>query len=196
VCSIYADGWGVLASLADEFDDELAARCRSECRKYSEAVIRKCWDDGRGQFVSFYHRKGKEKVSASEAVQTLLPLLLDDLPEYIQQKLVRKIIDPAKFWLAYPVPSVAKSEAAFNPNGSGLLWRGPMWPATTWLVMEGLLKHGFKKEAAAVLDRWTELCLKHGIWEYYNPLTGEGLGEYGLGMSTLIVDMLARFGRI
>ena len=77
-----------------------------------------------------------------------------------------------------------------------LLWRGPMWPATTWLVMEGLLKHGFKAEAAAILDKWSELYLQNGIWEYYNPLTGQGYGQPGLGMSTIIVDMLHRLRRV
>ncbi len=196
LCSVYADGWGVLAALADEFDSELAARCRVQHRRYQQAVIRKCWDEERGQFVSYFHQKGVETASRAETIQTLLPLLLDDLPAPIQQKLVAKVKDPAKFWLPYPVPTVAKSESAFNPNRSMLLWRGPMWPATTWLVMEGLIKHGFKAEAAAILDKWSELYLQNGIWEYYNPLTGQGYGQPGLGMSTIIVDMLHRLGRV
>jgi glycogen debranching enzyme len=196
LCSVYADGWGVLASLAEEFDSKLAIRCRAQHRRYQEAIIRKCWDEESEQFVSYFHQDGAEIASRAETIQTLLPLLLDDLPAHIQQKLVKKINDPEKFWLSYPVPTVARSEIAFNPNDSGLLWRGPMWPSTTWLVMEGLLKHGFKVEAAAILDRWSELYLQNGIFEYYNPLTGKGLGQKGLGMSTIIVDMLERFGRV
>ena len=194
LCSVYADGWGVLAALADEFDSELAIRCRVQHRRYQEAIIHKCWDEECEQFVSYFHQDGAEIVSRAETIQTLFPLLLDDLPAHIQQKLVAKIKDSEKFWLPYPVPTIAKSELAFNPNKSMLLWRGPMWPSTTWLVMEGLLKHGFKAEAAAILDRWSELYLQNGIWEYYNPLTGKGLGQKGLGMSTIIVDMFERFG--
>jgi glycogen debranching enzyme len=196
VCSVYADCWGVLASLAGEFDRELAMRCSEQHQRYQQAIIRKCWDEEREQFVSYFHQDGMEIASRAETIQTLLPLLLDDLPASIQQKLVTKIKDPEKFWLSYPVPSVARSESVFNPNESMLLWRGPMWPSTTWLVMEGLLKHGFKAEAATILERWIELYLQNGIWEYYNPLTGKGLGQKGLGMSTIIVDMLNRFGRV
>lgn len=196
VCSVYADGWGVLASLAGEFDNDLAARCLVQHKKYQEAVIHKCWDEERGQFVSYFHQNGVEKVSRVEAIQTLLPLLLDDLPADIQQKLVAKIIDPRKFGLTYPVPTVARSESEFNPRDSMLLWRGPLWPCTNWLVMEGLLKHGFRKEASAILERWIVLYLQNGIWEYYNPLTGKGLGQRTLGMSTVIVDMLYRLGRV
>jgi hypothetical protein len=195
VCSVYADNWGVLASLADEFDKGLAARCREQHRKYQEAIIRKCWDEKLGQFVSYFHQNGEETAIRAETIQTLLPILLEDLPKEIQQRLVAKITDPGKFWLRYPIPTVARSESTFNPNKSLLLWRGPMWPATTWLIMEGLLKHGFKGEAGAILDRWSELYLQNGLWEYYNPLTGKGLGQRGLGMSTIIVDMLKRFER-
>ena len=195
LCSVYADGWGVLASLAGEFDNELAARCLAQNKKYEEAVIRKCWDKEHEQFVSYFHQDGLEKVSRIETIQTLLPILLDDLPVNIQQQLLAKITDPQKFWLSYPVPTVGRSEYVFNPKESLLLWRGPVWPCTNWLVMEGLLKHGFKREAGAILDRWSEMCLQNGIWEYYDPITGKGLGQKELSMSTIIVDMLCRFGR-
>jgi glycogen debranching enzyme len=196
VCSVYADCWGVLASLAEKFDRELTVRYRTQYRRYREAIIRKCWDEERGQFVSYFHKNGTEIASPAETIQTLLPILLEDLPAHILQKLVAKIKDPNKFWMPYPVPSVARDNKIFNPNRSLLLWRGPVWPGTTWLVMEGLLKHGFKAEAVAILDRWSELYLRNGIWEYYNPLTGKGLGQKGQGMSTIIVDMLERFGKV
>ena len=196
LCSVYADGWGVLALLAREFDDNLAVRCHDRNRKYHQAVIHKCWNDERKQFVSYFHQGGVEKISSAETVQTLFPLLLDDLPKDMQLQLISRITDPEKFSLPYPIPSVAKSEATFSPHKSRLLWRGPMWPSTTWLVMEGLLKHGFKTEAEAILDQWIEMYLKSGIWEYYNPLTGKGLGQQCLGMSTIIVDMLYRLKRV
>lgn len=192
LCSVYADGWGVLASLAQEFDSDLAARCQRRHKMYQDAIIHKCWDEERGQFISYFHQDGQEKALFTETVQTLLPILLDDLPEDIQLRLVSKIADPEKFGLPYPIPSVARSEVTFNPNKSRLLWRGPMWPSATWLVMEGLLKHGFKNQAKAILDSWVEMCLKQGIYEYYNPINGQGLGQKCLGMSTIIVDMLYR----
>jgi len=192
LCSVYADGWGVLASLAQEFDSELAARCQQRYKIYKNAIIYKCWNEERGQFVSYFHQDGEEKALFAETVQTLLPILLDGLPKDIQLRLVSKIRDLEKFSLPYPVPSVAKSEVTFNPHKSRLLWRGPMWPSTTWLVMEGLLKHGFVSEAEAILDRWVGMCLKHGIYEYYNPISGQGSGQKCLGMSTIIVDMLHR----
>lgn len=192
VCSVYADGWGVLASLAQEFDSKLATRCHQRNKIYQDAVIQKCWRKEHGQFVSYFHKDGEEKELFTETVQTLLPILLDDLPKDIQSKLVSKIANSEKFGLPYPIPSVAKSEVTFNPNESRSLWRGPMWPSATWLIMEGLLKHGFRREAEEILDKWVNMYLRHGIYEYYNPISGQGLGQRCLGMSTVIVDMVYR----
>ena len=36
--------------------------------------------------------------------------------------------------------------------------------------------------------------LRHGFREYYNPLTGRGLGARGFGFATLLVDLLAECG--
>ena len=76
------------------------------------------------------------------------------------------------------------------------MWRGPSWGSTNWLVMEGLIKHGFTVEANDILDKWLAMSQQHGLYEYHNPLTGEAEGQEGLGMSTTIVDMLYRLKRL
>lgn len=192
VCSVYADGWGVLAKLAAQYDQNLASRCNDKQHFFENAIMHKCWDEKSSHFVSYFHEAGEERVSTAETVQSLFPLLLDTIPEAIFDKVIENLLNPEKFWLSYPVPSAAKSEISFNPNRNRLLWRGTMWPCTTWFVMEGLLKHDRLDIAKKLLDRWIDLYLNHGIWEYYNPLTGEGLGEEGIGMSTVIVDIIKR----
>jgi hypothetical protein len=195
VCAVYAAGWGVLGSLAAEFDDDLATKCKQQA-KFEQAIISKCWDEQLGRFVSFYHKKGKEHVATAETIQALFPLLLESLPANILDKLISNLKDPEKFWLPHPVPSVAKSEPTFNPLRSRLLWRGTTWPVDQWFVMEGLIAHGHEDIAKELLDKWVNTYLEHGVWEYYNPLTGEGLGEEGIGMSCCIVDMLNRLGKL
>jgi len=192
VCSVYADGWGVLAKLAGEFDQFLAARCRDKQSFYEKAIIYKCWNPRLNRFISFFHQDGEERISYAETAQSLFPLMFDSLPKEILESLVAHLTNPEKFWLPYPIPSVAKSEPSFNPNRNRLLWRGTTWCPPNFFVMEGLLKHDKKDIAKQLLDRWIDMYLKNGIWEYYNPLTGEGLGEEGIGMSTVIVDMIKR----
>lgn len=196
VCSVYTDAWSVLAKLAEHFDTTLASMCRDFNKQYSDKLVEKAWDEKREQFVSFYHTKGVEKVSTPETIQSLFPLLLDNLPKDILEKLVEKVRDPNKFGLPYPVPTTAKSDPAFNPLDSRLMWRGPSWGGTTWLILEGLIKHNYMDVANHILDKWLEMYKKFGISEYHNPLTGEIEGQEGLGMATTIVNMLYRLKRI
>lgn len=192
VCSIYADGWNVLAKLADRFDVNLANTYRKFGKDYSDKIISKCWSDDLKRFVSYYHQGNEEKKSIKETIQSLFPLLLDDLPKDIATQVVSNLKNPEKFWLPYPIPSCAKSEPGFDPLDSRLLWRGPTWGSTNWLVMEGLIKHGFQDVAKEILEKWLEMYQKYGISEYHNPFTGEMEGQEGIGMSCLIVDMLYR----
>jgi glycogen debranching enzyme len=181
-----------MSELALNFDLFLAARCKEKQHFFEKAILYKCWNPRLGRFISFYHQDGEEHVSYAETAQSLFPIMFETIPPEMLDKVIASLQDPEKFWLSYPVPSVSKSEPFFNPNRNRLLWRGTTWPILTYFVMEGLLKHGKDKIAKEMLDRWTDMYLKHGIWEYYNPLDGEGLGEEGIGMSTVIVDMLAR----
>ena len=174
----------------------MAQKCFVQQKLFEDAIISKCWDEDVGHFVSYYHNGGQEHKSTIEAHQELFPLLLDSIPKELQTKCVDTLLDPEKYWLAYPVPSVPKSEPTFNPNRNRLLWRGTNWPSPTWLITEGLIKHNYLKEANEILDRLIELYENHGVWEYYNPITGEGLGEEGIGMSTMIVDLLHQLNRV
>jgi len=74
------------------------------------------------------------------------------------------------------------------------MWRGPVWGFTNWFVMEGLAVHGRLDVQRAIFDKWLALVDKSGIWEHYNPLTGEPYGAIGVGMSTLICDYIYKYG--
>jgi len=195
VCSVYAAGWGVLSELASEYDQNLSTRCKEKQLLFEKAILYKCWNPRLGRFVSFYHQGGEERVSYAETAQSLFPIMFETIPREMLDKVIATLQDPEKFWLPYPIPSVSKSEPSFNPNRNRLLWRGTTWPVLAWFVMEGLINNGREDVAKLLLDRWVELYLKNGIWEYYNPLTGEGLGEEGIGMSTIIIDMIERLKR-
>jgi glycogen debranching enzyme len=196
VCSVYAAGWGELGRLAQIFDSKLADHCFKEQDRFESAILTKCWDPVRKQFISYYHQGTAEKISFMEAHQELFPLLLDKISKEQQDAILAKLTDPKLFWAKYPVPSMAMNDITFNPNQFRLLWRGPLWPSTTWFVCEGLFKHGHTKILNEIVDRWIDLYKTNGIWEYYNPLTGKGEGEEGLGMSTVIVDMIYRLKKI
>ena len=97
------------------------------------------------------------------------------------------LINPKEFWTKFPIPTVAASEPKFNPQG---YWRGPMWMNINWMLHRGLLRYGFKAVADELLQKTIAAVKKSGFREYYNPLTGEGLGARQFGWSTLVVDMI------
>ncbi len=196
VCAIYADNWDVLGTLAEEYDNIIAQKCHTKSKEYRERILSKCWNEEHNQFISYYHKEDEEFPIYKETIQSLFPLVFTDLPKDIEQKLVAKLRDPNKFGTKYPIPTTAVSESEFNPLDSRLMWRGPTWPNTNVFVMEGLLKQGENELANEILDKWIEMHLNNGIYEYHNPLTGEAEGQEGLGMANSIVHILHKMNRV
>ena len=97
------------------------------------------------------------------------------------------LMNPEEFYLNYLVPTVSKSEPAFDPKG---FWRGPIWIAINWFIFKGLKKYGFNKAAAEVLKSSLKLIEKSGFREQFNPLTGEGLGAQNFTWGGLVLDMM------
>ncbi|KAH3766888.1 glycoside hydrolase family 63 protein [Pelomyxa schiedti] len=195
--SVYASGWGVLADLAAYFDQDLSQFCRDYQSRVEAAVISQFWDEDLGIFISTYKDKdGNTAKSTAEVAQSLFPLLLQSLPKELQDSIVyNQVMNENKFNLAYPIPSVSASAAQFQPIfTTDLMWRGPTWPILTWFVMEGLQRHGYNSEMTTIMDKWVNLYELSGVYEQYNPLSGDGYGPEGLGMSTLIVDWIYRLG--
>ncbi len=54
------------------------------------------------------------------------------------------------------------------------------------------MEHGLLKEANMLADKWIQMYEISGVYEMYNPLNATGYGVPGLGMSTVIVDVIAR----
>lgn len=77
------------------------------------------------------------------------------------------------------------------------MWRGPSWGMTNWIVMQGLVKHHYDTEAGnnlifeifiqpdinqlgMLLEKWVAAYNKSGIFEMWDPLTGDAYGVEGL----------------
>jgi hypothetical protein len=61
---------------------------------------------------------------------------------------------------------------------------------TAWLLLPPLAELGYGDEANRILRSLSDAVERHGYREYYNPLTGRGLGARGFGFATLLVDLL------
>jgi len=200
VNAVYAAGWGVLGDLAREINNtDLARRCHAMEQELTNNILSYSWNASLGRFVSFY--KTQEGIWApivTETVQSVMVLLLRDLPSSIRDSIVYgQLLNASKFGLPYPVPSVSVSEPSFNPVFTiDLMWRGPTWAFPTWFIMEGLQRHGYMSELNEMMDKWISMVQIGGIYEMYNPYNATPYGQEGLGMSCLIVDWLYRLGRV
>jgi hypothetical protein len=199
VNSVYAAGWRVLSELAENIGDtQTSQKCKNMQMEVEAAIIKQLWNPKLGRFINQYRDSATGNILTTEVevVQTLFPILLESLPaDILNQILNGQLLNTSKFWLAYPVPSVSADQPQFTPVfTTDLMWRGPTWPILNWFVMEGLMFHGKNDIANQLMQRWIQLYQKSGVWEQYNPITGENYGAVGLGMSTLIVDWLYRLG--
>jgi glycogen debranching enzyme len=187
VNSIYAFGLRSLVRLLG--DSSEAREFNREADKTLEALLSKCWDEEAG---AFFDLSGvAETPIRVVTISSLMPLILDDLPRPVVERLVdRWVISPEDFWLPYPLPSVPASNPKFLPgNPGGFIWRGPTWINTNWFLSHALRRHGYPQLADTIVAKSHEAIEKSGFREYYHPYTAEGLGARDFGWSTLILDM-------
>ena len=187
VNSIYAFSLRALARLLG--DDPAVDEFRRMADKTRDALLSKCWDEDAG---AFFDLQGvAEKPVRMTTISSLMPLILEDLPKPVVERLVGEwLTNPAHFWLPYPIPSVPASNSRFMPgNPRGFIWRGPSWVNTNWFLSHALRRHGYADIADTIKTRTLQAVAQSGFREYYQPYTGEGLGARDFGWSTLALDM-------
>jgi hypothetical protein len=155
------------------------------------ALVDRLWDERSGLFLDEAQPGGARPLVDTWAA--LSPLALPDLPEEIGHRLVERLLDPNRYWLRHPPPSVAASDPAFEPNrGPGWklrYWRGPTWINAAWMLWIGMLRLGYEAEAGEMVARLVPMIEREGLREYYDPLTGEGLGAREFAWTSLIAEM-------
>ena len=186
---VYAQGLRDISRMCAMVGDPAA--CDSFIRmaeRTEKAILSKCYDEETGAFWSLASKE--EQPLKVLTVSSLLPVILESIGRGQLERLVEDhLLQEQEFWLPYPIPSVARSEPSFRAGERVVIWRGPTWINTNWLIVKGLRQHGYDEAANAIARRSAELVLKSGFREFYNPLTGEGYGARNFGWSTLVVDM-------
>lgn len=96
--------------------------------------------------------------------------------------------DPKVFAAKWPVPTVPVTDKRFEPTG---YWRGPTWINLNWITIRGLERYGKKTEAAALREKTIDLMTRTPVlYEYYNPINGDGVGSRNYGWtSALYIDL-------
>ncbi len=112
-------------------------------------------------------------------------------PMQAQALVERHLNNPEEFASPFPVPSYARSEAAYTqrfeptPGLDPVLglqadhanWCGGMWPHWNIQISHGLQDYGFDAEANLLAEKLLEaLSVEEGFYEWYNAETGTGCG--------------------
>lgn len=177
-------GWEGLARLGVAGADERAAQL-------TRSLVQRLYDRDSGMFFAEGPDGKLLKVSTWAGLATLA---LPSLPADIAHRVVREhLLNPARYWLDYPIPSTAADERSFVPGIDKYLWierywRGPTWMFSTWFIMRGLMRLGYEAESAHLVDRTVALVRQSGFREYFHPVTGEGMGALNFGVATMALE--------
>ena len=174
-----------LAATLGEPAIEAAARKRLAL---SRAALERLWSQAHSQYVAFDRVAGRPVDSVS--VGGLLPVLAG-VEAGRMQALARRIrawTEAARFG----VPTHDPSDPRFEPKR---YWRGPIWLIVNYLLADGLRRAGFEEDAILVDANSLALISEGGFAEYYDPLSGEGLGGGAFTWTAAMVAELITIAR-
>jgi Trehalase len=89
---------------------------------------------------------------------------------------VARMVSEIERWgqaVRYLVPSLSPFDARFEPKR---YWRGPVWAIVNRMIADGFNSYGHAALAERIREDTRSLMRQSGFAEYYDPVTGEGLG--------------------
>lgn len=131
------------------------------------------WSQEAGRYV--FHDAHTKKSEATDVLAAYAPLMLQGEHTQTLHEGISSYLSAA-----WPLPSASPDSGAFD---SRCYWRGPTWINMNWLLAPYLQED--------IRSRTIELVDKQGFREYYDPLTGEGLGAKEFAWTAaLVLDWL------
>jgi hypothetical protein len=177
----------------------------------ARAVRDRMWDPVAGMFTDVDPRTMQR--TGVHAAVCFYPYFTDLATEAHLEGLARNLLDRARFWTNYPVPSSALDDPLFSASAEWkgkrhvCPWNGRVWPMTNSHVMEALGRWAtpdrpvLRQAAAHLMHRFVHMMFHDGdlqrpnCFEHYNPLTGaasvyRGIDDY---QHSWVVDLIIRF---
>lgn len=159
-------------------------------------IVERLYDKRRGLFHQLVRGSSPQRTESHQPVTwaSLSPLALPDLPEEIGRRMIEQyLLDPNRFWLPVPPPSVSAADSKFSRRDRWLFlrryWRGPTWINAAWLLWLGLVRLGYDAEASEMTRRIAGAMSVAGLREYYDPYTGQGMGATNFSWSALVMEL-------
>ena len=160
---------------------------RDEAEKVASAMREKMFEDG-----VYWSTMGGEFEKLKVATWAHFAPLFAGLysPEEATALVETYLKDPKTFSTSFGIRTTSMQEAAYRPHADEFSWRGPIWIGAMWFIYRGLMRYGFKKEAADIREKSIKLLEKSGFRECFDAETGEGLGARGFTWGALVLDMM------
>jgi glycogen debranching enzyme len=182
--SIWLWSTHALAEIAELIGED-AGPFREGAAAIHAALLARLWDGERFRALDL----GSGRRLETRTIQGLVPLLDPDLPEDAVTRLVAELESP--HFRGPAGIGVASSDLLAPTFERRRYWRGPVWANLNWLLSRALRGHG-RDHAARALQRTTlGLVERSGMREYFDPVTGDGLGAQDFSWTAAaVIDML------
>jgi hypothetical protein len=178
-----------LLALAGRFGTDAEAGEIAGRLAQTERAVDRLWSEGDGVYRSFDLIGGAPIAAATSA--GLLPLFGGGLPA----ARVAALSATLRRWeqaVRHPVPSTDPADRHFEPRR---YWRGPVWAVVNWMLAEGLVEAGEPNLAAQLRAATAALIRDSGFSEYFDPLTGEGIGGATFSWTAAVALLLEAAAR-
>ena len=144
-----------------------AARWQERSESLVRLMIERLWDEESGVFRALHRGKPVPVLTPFN----LYPLWTGALPLGIGKRLLEHLKSPREFWGKRMLPTVARNDPNYSPE---TMWRGPVWANINYFFVEALEINGLHDDARTLREATLDLLRQtNGIYEYYNPETGE-----------------------
>lgn len=164
----------------NENDD--AKLWRAKEKVLAEQIEKILWDEERGFYCDYDFDEEKSTGILSPA--GFMPLFSGIATKQHAECCYAKVKDKKYF---YPyIPTVSYNDKKYSPED---FWRGPTWLNTWYFVVMGLNNYGYSDMATELKEILLSTCdrEKEDIYEYYNSVTGEGLGAAQFSWSAVFI---------
>ncbi len=160
------------------------------------AIREVLWNSKTGTFHDLQIFKSGEVKILPESAAAFVSFFGNVPSEEQSEKLCQRMLDASKYNRNYLIPSEPADSISYLPN---VYWRGNVWPSVQWLIWHGLVSYKsnnlvtqdlVKLLRVKIATSLIKLVAEQGIYEYYNPETGAGLGEKDQSWTAVILDIL------
>jgi putative isomerase len=165
--------------------------------KHADAVVKlinaNMWDEKMGMYLDRNEKTG-QLVQVKSGTSFAVLYAGAATPERAKRMIHEHMLNPAEFWLEYPIASYAKTEPDYYQGSHHECnWRGSTWAPINYMAFQGLQDYGYHTEARELARRLFQMAVVKNpvLREYYNAETGDGLGQtHFWGFTALYYGML------